>query len=102
MLAEVHGPSIMRAILSGFAGNAPRTASPNLIELLSVLVTRYPVESRRWMLDVLHAVSTVTSSFFRSGDFDTSLATGGFRRLPCYQRRERAICQDRVWVSLFG
>lgn len=46
----------MKAVLSGFAGSAPRSASQNLIELLSTLLNRYPAESRIWMSDVLYAV----------------------------------------------
>lgn len=45
LLIQTHGPSIMRAILSGFAGVAPQSATQNLIELLGTLVTKYPVES---------------------------------------------------------
>ena len=46
----------MRAILSGFAGVAPRSVTPNLVELLSTFVTRYPLESKQWMQDILNAV----------------------------------------------
>ncbi|CCM04086.1 uncharacterized protein FIBRA_06245 [Fibroporia radiculosa] len=55
MLAQTHGRSIIKVIMSGFAGMAPRTATQNLIELLSVFVTRFPAETRTWMTDVLHA-----------------------------------------------
>lgn len=61
MLARMHGRSIMKAVLSGFAGSAPRSASQNLIELLSTLLNRYPAESRIWMSDVLYAGDFVES-----------------------------------------
>ncbi|KAI0350564.1 ARM repeat-containing protein [Trametes cingulata] len=54
-LAQTHGFLIMRAILFGFAGVAPRSAMPNLIELLSTMITRYPLESKQWMSDILFA-----------------------------------------------
>ncbi|KAI8996297.1 ARM repeat-containing protein [Trametes punicea] len=54
-LAQTHGFQIMRAILFGFAGVAPRSAMPNLIELLSTMITRFPVESKQWMSDILFA-----------------------------------------------
>ncbi|RPD63454.1 ARM repeat-containing protein [Lentinus tigrinus ALCF2SS1-6] len=53
--AEAHGASIMRAILFGFAGVAPRSVAPNLIELLSTLTGKYPAESKRWMSGILFA-----------------------------------------------
>ncbi|KAK7684395.1 hypothetical protein QCA50_012342 [Cerrena zonata] len=52
---QTHGKSIVRTILHGFAGQAPRSANPNLIELLSVMVTRTPGETRTWMTEVLYA-----------------------------------------------
>ncbi|KAI0369534.1 ARM repeat-containing protein [Pilatotrama ljubarskyi] len=54
-LAQTHGFLIMRAILFGFAGVAPRSAMPNLIELLSTMITRYPLESKQWMSEILFA-----------------------------------------------
>ena len=47
----------MRAVLFGFAGVAPRSAMPNLIELLSTMITRFPAESKLWMTNILFAVS---------------------------------------------
>ncbi|KAJ6620513.1 hypothetical protein B0H10DRAFT_2216019 [Mycena sp. CBHHK59/15] len=43
--SHLHGRAIMRAVLCGFAGVAPRTTGPNLIELL----TRFPNECRVWI-----------------------------------------------------
>ncbi|KAI0772392.1 ARM repeat-containing protein [Trametes elegans] len=54
-LAQTHGYQIMRAVLFGFAGVAPRSAMPNLIELLSTMITRYPLESKRWIGEILFA-----------------------------------------------
>ncbi|KAH9886674.1 ARM repeat-containing protein [Cubamyces lactineus] len=54
-LAQTHGFQIMRAVLFGFAGVAPRSAMLNLIELLSTMITRYPAESKQWMSDILFA-----------------------------------------------
>ncbi|KAI9058664.1 ARM repeat-containing protein [Trametes sanguinea] len=52
---QTHGFQILRAILFGFAGVAPRSAMPNLIELLSTMITRFPLESKKWITDILFA-----------------------------------------------
>lgn len=56
-LIEGHGRALMRAVLCGFAGTAPRSVTPNLIEILATLLARCPGESRAWMADILFAVS---------------------------------------------
>jgi len=61
ILIQGHGRSIMQALLCGFAGVAPRSATPNLIELLSTLVTRFPVECKAWMAEILFADDFVPS-----------------------------------------
>ncbi|KAH7905355.1 armadillo-type protein [Hygrophoropsis aurantiaca] len=60
-LVHVHGRPLMRAILCGFAGVAPRSAAPNLIELLSMVASKYPSETRTWMNDILFADDFVQS-----------------------------------------
>ncbi|KAJ6541009.1 hypothetical protein DFH09DRAFT_1394943 [Mycena vulgaris] len=40
-MIRVHGRPIMRAVLCGFAGAAPRSVTPNLLELLGALVGRW-------------------------------------------------------------
>lgn len=52
----------MRAVLQGFAGIAPRSAVPNLIEILGTLLSRATEPGRagnatQWMKDILMAVS---------------------------------------------
>ncbi|KAG2354786.1 ARM repeat-containing protein [Suillus spraguei] len=61
MLIQGHGRSILRAILCGFAGVAPRSATQNLIELLSVIASKFPAETRTWMNDILFADDFVQS-----------------------------------------
>jgi hypothetical protein len=46
----------MRSLLVGFAGIAPKSAVPNLVELFSALVIKAPLESKEWILDILHGV----------------------------------------------
>ena len=46
----------MHALLSDFAGVAPRSGTPNLVELLSTFVTRFPLESKAWMIEILDSV----------------------------------------------
>ncbi|KAH7927601.1 ARM repeat-containing protein [Leucogyrophana mollusca] len=60
-LIQVHGRPIMHAILCGFAGVAPRSAAPNLIELLSMVALKYPAETRAWMNDILFADDFIPS-----------------------------------------
>jgi hypothetical protein len=55
-LVQSYGRTIMGAILAGFAGIAPRSVTPNLVELLSTLFTRYPNESRAWVSEILFSV----------------------------------------------
>ena len=54
--AQAHGIPIMRAVLFGFAGVAPRSAMPNLTELLSTMLMRFTAESKQWMTQILFAV----------------------------------------------
>jgi hypothetical protein len=46
----------MRSLLVGFAGVSPKSAVPNLVELFSVLIAKAPLESKGWIMDVLHGV----------------------------------------------
>jgi len=46
----------MRSLLVGFAAVSPKSAVPNLVELFSALVSKAPLESKEWILDVLHGV----------------------------------------------
>lgn len=73
MFFQTHGKSIIRMILHGFAGLAPRSANPNLIELLSVMVTRTPGETRTWMAEVLYAVRVTGFCFARSRSQDNTI-----------------------------
>ncbi|TDL27101.1 ARM repeat-containing protein [Rickenella mellea] len=58
---DVHGKATMRAILLGFAGLAPASTTQNLIELLSVLVSKCPNESKAWMPEILFSDDFVQS-----------------------------------------
>jgi hypothetical protein len=61
MLIQGHGRPILRAVLCGFAGVAPRSATQNLIELLSIVASKFPAETRTWMTDILFADDFVQS-----------------------------------------
>ncbi|KAG1808060.1 armadillo-type protein [Suillus subaureus] len=61
ILIQGHGRPILRAILCGFAGVAPRSATQNLIELLSIVASKFPAETRTWMTDILFADDFVQS-----------------------------------------
>lgn len=56
LLLDTHGRAIMHAVLVGFAGVAPKSAVPNLVELFSALVVKTPLESKRWILEILYGV----------------------------------------------
>jgi len=64
-LVAVHGRALMRAVLQGFAGVSPRSVAPNLIEVLSTLMSRAgtTVETNdsgtasEWMKEVIFSVS---------------------------------------------
>lgn len=66
IFAQKHGKNIMHAVLSGFAAVAPRTATPNLIELLSAFIIRYPLQSKEWINQILYSVrlSFMAISFY--------------------------------------
>ena len=55
-LIRAHGRAILRAVLCGFAGVAPRSVVPNLIDLLSTMVTQATAACKTWMKDILFAV----------------------------------------------
>ncbi|TFY77229.1 hypothetical protein EWM64_g6783 [Hericium alpestre] len=61
VIVQRHGPEIIRAILVGFAGVAPRSAAPNLVELLSTFVTKYPTETKLWVSQILFADDFIPS-----------------------------------------
>lgn len=61
ILIQGHGRPILRAVLCGFAGVAPRSATQNLIELLSIVASKFPAETRTWMTDILFADDFVQS-----------------------------------------
>ncbi|KAF5337781.1 hypothetical protein D9611_015001 [Ephemerocybe angulata] len=66
-LLASHGRSITRAILQGFAGVAPRSVVPNLIEMLGALMNRSsgtdggPATVAHWMQDILFSNDFVQS-----------------------------------------
>ncbi|KJA24831.1 hypothetical protein HYPSUDRAFT_65152 [Hypholoma sublateritium FD-334 SS-4] len=65
-LLATHGYSLMRAVLQGFAGVAPRSAVPNLIEILGALLSRAtgagPMgNATQWMKDILLSPDFVPS-----------------------------------------
>jgi len=61
LLLETHGRAIMRSLLVGFAGVSPKSAVPNLVELFSTLVAKAPLESKEWIMEVLHGSDFVQS-----------------------------------------
>jgi hypothetical protein len=56
-LAQTHGRAIMLAVLNGFAGVAPRSANPNLIEIMSAMMQHFSQECKMWIPEVFASVS---------------------------------------------
>ncbi|KAF8511488.1 ARM repeat-containing protein [Hysterangium stoloniferum] len=60
-LMNVHGKAIVHAILSGFAGVAPRSTLPNLIDLLALIALKRTDQCRIWMRETLFSEYFVQS-----------------------------------------
>ena len=56
-LIQSHGKAILRAVLHGFAGVVPRSVMPNMIEVLSTMISHCLQECRIWIPEILYAVS---------------------------------------------
>ncbi|KAL6303348.1 ARM repeat-containing protein [Sparassis latifolia] len=95
MLGQTHGKSIMAALLHGFAGDAPRSASQNLIELLSALVIRYPADSKGWMTETLYANDFIQSKATNEAKDKFVKAVFGSRSL----KRTREAAQQFTLVA---
>ncbi|KAI0262791.1 ARM repeat-containing protein [Gloeopeniophorella convolvens] len=54
LLLDAHGRAIMYSLLAGFAGASPKSAVPNLVELFSALITKAPLESKQWIVEILY------------------------------------------------
>lgn len=74
-LVARHGRSLMRAVLQGFAGVAPRSVVPNLIEVLGTLMSRAGTRvetndsgtASEWMKEVIFSVSIPLKQFLCYG-----------------------------------
>lgn len=55
-LAQNYGKVIVRGALTALAGSAPRSATQNIVDLLSALSMRFPAETRSWVSEVLFDV----------------------------------------------
>jgi hypothetical protein len=64
-LARAYGWLVVNGLLAALAGSAPRSATQNLVELLSAFSLRYPAETRVWVSEVLFAVRLL-SELWRS------------------------------------
>lgn len=95
LLANRYGKAIMQAILSGFAGVAPRSASPNLIDLLSILLSRYPAESRGWIGEILFTEDFTPSKASKEAKEKLFKALTSSRSL----KRTREAAQEFVLIA---
>jgi len=56
-LLATHAQHITDAIVNGIAGDAPRSAVPNLAAVLSTFVSKFPAETRAWLQQSMQNVS---------------------------------------------
>ena len=92
MPIQAHGRPILLAILCGFAGVAPRSAMQNLIELLSIVATKFPAETKTWMNDILFPVCVSRFLFLAVDDADT--CAGRFCAVESDSRSEAGFCES--------
>jgi len=94
LLLATHGREIMRSLLVGFAGLSPKSAVPNLVELFSALVVKAPLESKEWILDVLHGNDFAQS---RAGpEAKDALVKAVFGGLRSTRRTREAVRQFTI------
>lgn len=55
-MMNLHGKATMHALLAGVAGVAPRSALPNLIDLLAMIALKRSEECGLWMREILFSV----------------------------------------------
>jgi hypothetical protein len=60
-LIQAHGREILRAVLAGLSGVSPRSSTQNLMELLSVMMSRCGDQCRVWIREILFAPDFVPS-----------------------------------------
>ncbi|KAF9269125.1 ARM repeat-containing protein [Marasmius fiardii PR-910] len=94
-LVNTHGRAITEAVVSGLAGQAPRSATTNLIEMLSTLLTRCLSECRVWLHDVLFNENFVTSKATKEDKERFMKAILGSRTL----KRTREAAQQFTLVA---
>ncbi|KDQ56073.1 hypothetical protein JAAARDRAFT_36863 [Jaapia argillacea MUCL 33604] len=95
ILVQGHGKAIMRSLLFGFAGIAPRTATPNLYELLSTLLARCPTESRAWIHEIILADDFIPSKASREAKEKFVKAVAGSRSM----KRTKEAAQEFTLVA---
>ncbi|KAI0341153.1 ARM repeat-containing protein [Trametopsis cervina] len=93
--AQKHGKDAMYAILSGFAAVAPRTATPNLIELLSTFILRFPQQSKGWIDDILFSPDFTPSKATHETKTKFAKMVFGTRSI----RRTREAAQQFILVA---
>ncbi|KAF9471249.1 ARM repeat-containing protein [Pholiota conissans] len=99
-LLQSHGRALMRAILQGFAGVAPRSVVPNLIEILGTLLSRAteagPVgNATQWMKEILMSDDFVPSKASPDAKVNFIKAVAGSRSL----KRTREAAQQFTLVA---
>ncbi|KAF8188698.1 armadillo-type protein [Pholiota molesta] len=95
-----HGRALMRAVLQGFAAVAPRSAVPNLIEILGTLLSRATEpgpagNATQWMKDILMADDFIASKASVDAKAKFVKAVAGSRTL----KRTREAAQQFTLVA---
>lgn len=58
-LMNIHGRPIFIALLAGLASVTPRSALPNLIDLISLLALKRSDQIREWTKEILFSVGSL-------------------------------------------
>ncbi|KAI0033743.1 armadillo-type protein [Vararia minispora EC-137] len=94
-LIHRHGSAIMRSLLVGFAGSAPKSTVANLGDLFAVFVSKYPVESKAWMTQILYG-DDFTHSKAGAEAKETFIKTVYAPGSGTFQRRREAVRQFTI------
>ncbi|KAF8331847.1 armadillo-type protein, partial [Cantharellus anzutake] len=73
-LVRQHGQSVIETLIVGIAGDAPRSAVPNLAAVLSTIVSKYS-EARAWVINAMNHVSSIVSALSKDAFMKTVISS---------------------------
>lgn len=102
MLMQTHGRRLIQAVLSGIVATAPRSAVQNLVELLSLLINKFPMESRALTQEMLYSVRVrfrFMNIIHQSLTF-VHPSTGRLYALKSHTRVKRQVRENTIRVRI--